>query len=112
MARIKEAAQKHWPTALIVTILLSMTAYLSSNKLSAYDKADQDCYVRTLQNEKEISSVCRRVDKIETTMPFTTEALKKNTTTIENMAKDVQEIKVLILSNIKDKGHRTGYDRP
>ena len=108
MQKAKDFASKHWPTGLVVAILISMTAYLSQDKLVALSKADAECSSAIKINGKMINEVEKRVTAIETKMPYTTEALKKNTQTIENMAKDVQEIKLILVKSIRERGGGQG----
>lgn len=80
-----------------------MTVYFSTGKLESFDAADAKCIESITHTNEQLSTLCSRVDKIETALPYTTRALEKNTLTIEKMAGDVQEIKVLLMTNIKKR---------
>jgi hypothetical protein len=105
------AAAKHWPTGLIVSILLGMTAYLSTGRIDSLVKADSDCMAEIKSTCEKVVVMEKRLDRIETTLPYTVKAIEKNTKTLEAMAENVQEIKILMITNLKEKESINGYDR-
>ena len=83
--------------------MLAIIGFFISRDITANAEDHKTLHSRiTVQGTKH-EKLCSRVDKIETTLPYTTKALDRNTEAIRKIGEDIQEIKVILVTTIKDR---------
>jgi short-subunit dehydrogenase involved in D-alanine esterification of teichoic acids len=102
---MKQLVERHWSNAVVISIL-GLLAFLASEKFEEFKKADTSCASITEINRDMIHTLDNRVKVIETTVPFIRDSIDQNTKATRDMAKDVQEIKLLLKSSIKSHERR------
>jgi len=92
---MKATIERHWPSG-VIAILIAVTGFLSVQQFAAFAKNDETCVSGVKENQKCIIELTSRMDRLETSLPYMTKTIEKNTKTLEGMAEDLTDIKILI----------------
>ena len=107
---MKDVLSRHWPSG-VIAILIGIAAFLSAHSFNSFVKANEACHVQIELMNSRFIELNSRVATLETSLPFVRSAMEKNMATIEKMADDVQDIKVLLFSTVKKRTAERGDER-